>query len=550
MSAILQLKGRYFGPGIVLAAAAAVEATGPVWVQIAQGGEFKGHPKFALIKFDAELFGQVVANFRAHPAYLAGPTGIGAQPVVPYDYEHASEMNPTSGSIPQGGAPAPGWILEIEVRMSAEGVPQLWALTDWGDQAREQIRAKEYRWTSVAIWPSAKDKVSGKDIGPVLTSVALTNKPFVEGMAPLTARVEVWGKAESAEELVVGLRDVLELPPDAEAAIVSSGLDELVAMYRDNRTVPGYPEGVGCLLNQVRRLLGLRALAMADEILAAAGQALGAASASKPTLPVPPAQSPEGASQMSDKLRQNLIALFDVRDNDDAILAAATKSAGALATLDALMKQFKVSSPAELATAATAAQEEAGKVAQFATKLTEALAAMETQDEATAKEETDQIAASLGIAADGKGKALRTMMLTQRIDAGRAALGLGRDAQGKTVLLATGSDPSRLEAFRKEFPLPTPEEASKLLLKTPLVASPTTQLGGSHTALPTIGAAPAPGASSGVPEHIAALSTYPGDNNVQRAIALLSDKSPGFAKLDWGKQNFLAGRYLETGKAA
>jgi phage I-like protein len=429
--------------------------------------------------------------------------------------------------------------------MSADGKAELWALSDWGDQARGQIRAKEYRWTSVAIWPNAKNKVTGLEMGPVLTSVALTNKPFVEGMAPLTARVEVWGKAESAEELVVGLRDVLELPPEADSATVSAGLDELVAMYRDARTVPGYPEGVGCLLNQVRRLLGLRALAMADEILAAAGQALGVASASKPSTPVTPAPPPEGTA-MSDKLRQSLITLYDVRDNDEAILAAATKSAGALATLDALMAQFKVKSPADLATAATAAQAEAGKVAQFATKLTEALAALEAQDEGEAKEEVDQIAASQGIAADGKGAGLRRILLSQRIEAGRAALGLGRDEKGQNVLLT--ADPSKLEAFRKEFPMPTEPDKQRVLLKTPLLATSGAQLGGPHTALPGGSSAETPAA--GVPDHIAALSSYVGDNNVQRAIALLTDKQPGFKDLDWGKKNFLAGRYLETGKAA
>jgi hypothetical protein len=545
MSAILQLRGRVFGGLIQLAAAAAAAVNpGPVWAQIAAEGEWKGHGKFDLIKFDAKLFNQVVGNFRAHPAYKAGPTGIGCQPVVPYDYEHASEMPPTSGSIPQSGAVACGWILELEVRMSAEGKAELWALSDWGDQAREQIRANEYRWTSVAIWPNAKNKVTGLDMGPVLTSVALTNKPFVEGMAPLTARVEVWGKAESAEELVVGLRDVLELPPEADSSTVSAGLDELVAMYRDGRTVPGYPEGVGCLLNQVRRLLGLRALAMPDEILAAAGQALGAASASKPSTPVPPAPPPEAppmTQTANDNLRKSLIILFGCVDHsDESILAAATKSAGALATLGDLMKKFNVGSPAELAAAATTAQEEAGKVAQFATKLTEALAALETQDKEKAEEEVNQIAASLGIASDDKGKGLRSILLTQRVEAGRAALGLGRDDKGANVLVTASA--AKLEAFRNEFPLPTADDQQKKLLTTNVLASATTQRGGPITA--------APDGSKPEPEHIQKLSAYAGANNVIKAVAMLTATVPGFDKNPRHEQFRIAGNYVQTGKAA
>ncbi|HET9933771.1 MAG TPA: hypothetical protein VFQ35_23870 [Polyangiaceae bacterium] len=46
------------------------------------------------------------------------------------------------------------------------------------------------------------------------------------------------------------------------------------------------------------------------------------------------------------------------------------------------------------------------------------------------------------------------------------------------------------------------------------------------------------------------IASYPGVNDVQRAIAYLSEKQPGFAKLDWGRQNFLADRFLATGRAS
>lgn len=550
MSAILRLKGRFLGSGVRLLADDATASDGPVWVQVAAAGIWKGHPKFAQITFDQGFFDKVIANFHAHPSYEAGEDGKGKARVVPFDYEHASEMPATEGTIPLTGAPAVGWVLELEARKADDGGTELWALADFLPATREQIRAGAYQWTSVAIWPNAVDKVSGKDIGPVLTSVAITNRPFVEGMAPLKARVEVWGKAESAEEFIVGLRETLELPADADAGAVQTGMNELVKLYQEGSKPPGYPEGVGYLLNQVRRLLGLRALAMPDEILAAAGQALAALSASTTTTPALPAKPPEGTSAMSDKLRQSLVLLFGCIDHDEAILAAATKSTGALAALGELMKKFGASDPADLATKATAARDDAAKTAEFATKLGEALAALDASQEEEAKTETEQIAASAGFAGadDPKGKAARSVILTSSLSARRAALGIvvgPTGVDGKPTLTLGTKDPSKLEQFRTDYPTPDPK---KVLLTTPITATAHGQLGGPHTGLPAGGGAP-PGAPT-LPKHVQEIQAYPGVNNHQKAVAMLTDKLPGFAKNDQRQQFYLADRYLQTGTAA
>lgn len=544
MSAILKLRGLYFGAGVQLLDATTASEGGPSWVQIAAGGVWKGHARFKQISFDEAFFAKVIANFRAHPSYEPGEDGKGKARVVPFDYEHASEMSPTDGAIALHGAPACGWVLELETRRGAEGNVELWALAEFLPVTREQIRAGAYQWTSVAIWPDAKDKVTGKEIGPLLTSVAITNKPFVEGMAPLRARVEVYGKAESPEEFIVGLRETLELPAEADVPSVQAGLNELVKMYQDQAKPPGYPDGVGYLLNQVRRLLGLRALAMPDEILEAAGQALGALSASTTTTPAAPAKPPEGTSTMSDTLRQKLIALFDVRDNDEAILAAANKASGALAALGDLMKKFGASDPADLASKATQARDDAAKTAEFATKLTEALSALDSSQEEEAKAETEQIAASIGYAKDDpRGVAGRSVILTSCIDARRSALGIVVGADGKLML--GEKSPTKLEEFRKLYPAPDPK---KVLLTTPITATPTGQLGGPHTGVPAGG-----GSNPGVPtmpKHIQDIQAYPGVNNHQKAVAMLTDKLPGFSKNDQRQQLFLADRYLQTGTAA
>lgn len=166
------------------------------WVQICRAGEYKGYSAGPVVWTDKE-FGQIVDNLHRHPAFRAGADGIGVEPVVPYDYEHASEAPPTSGSIPQVGAPACGWVYDLQVRMGADNVPQLWALSKFLPQALAQIRSGAYRWTSVAVWTDAVDPVSGAALGAQLTSVALTNQPFVQGMAPIAASAKRAGEIGS-----------------------------------------------------------------------------------------------------------------------------------------------------------------------------------------------------------------------------------------------------------------------------------------------------------------------------------------------------------------
>ena len=174
-----------YGPPVQLASD--LQGDGPRWVQICREGRYKGHHSSPVVELSREMFLKVVENFRADPAYKPGPDGKGQEGVVAFDYEHASEAPATSGSIPQGGAPAAGWVLDLDIRQGPDGKAELWALAEFGAKALEQIRAKEYRWTSVAIWPKAVHPETGEQIGPRLTSVALTNQPFVRGMAPIAA---------------------------------------------------------------------------------------------------------------------------------------------------------------------------------------------------------------------------------------------------------------------------------------------------------------------------------------------------------------------------
>ena len=76
-----------------------------------------------------------------------------------------------------------GFIHDMQVRGG-----KLYGLVEWNDKGREQVKSGEYRYFSPAIRFNAKHPVTGESIGPVMTSGAMTNSPFLRGMEPLAAR--------------------------------------------------------------------------------------------------------------------------------------------------------------------------------------------------------------------------------------------------------------------------------------------------------------------------------------------------------------------------
>lgn len=141
-----------------------------VWIQLAQAGDYRGHPQGPFV-LNRAVFDTIIHNFRANPDGR-----------VPIDFEHASEVPPTSGSIPTAGAPAQGWITDLRT----DGA-KLFALVEWGDLARQYIASGQYKFISPSIRFRSRDPVSNKQIGPELSSAGLTNSPFLRGQEPLVA---------------------------------------------------------------------------------------------------------------------------------------------------------------------------------------------------------------------------------------------------------------------------------------------------------------------------------------------------------------------------
>jgi len=133
------------------------------WVQLLKTGDF-WDPRYDSFSVTGEMLNQMVENFGLMGRAVAG------------DYDHQASF---------GSTEANGWVEELEVR--AEGA-ELWALVAWLPETAEAIRAGKWRYISPEF-AFAQQSETGENLGPALLGFALTNRPFLEGMAEVSLTV-------------------------------------------------------------------------------------------------------------------------------------------------------------------------------------------------------------------------------------------------------------------------------------------------------------------------------------------------------------------------
>lgn len=157
------------------------------WIQLARVGKFvsKRYGRFEINRAD---LAQMYRNF--NEVTPKAPTEL----VVDYDHLSANPQHP-------GAAAAAGWMKTLELR---DGGDTLWAEVEWTEDGAERIRKREYRFVSPSF---IKDYVSkqGQKVGTTLIAAAITNTPFLEGMASLTLATP----AIQAMNLTASLRDLV-----------------------------------------------------------------------------------------------------------------------------------------------------------------------------------------------------------------------------------------------------------------------------------------------------------------------------------------------------
>src|SRR6187455_542233 len=120
--------------------------------------------------------------------------------------------------------PASGWIKNLYTTNSDT---ELWAEIEFTEPGKKRIANKEYRYLSAEFAFDYQDSETLKTFGPTILGVALTNRPFIKGMQPLTLNE---GRNVPAPQNT----DVAKLMIEMETA--KTQLTELNKKFSDNQT--------------------------------------------------------------------------------------------------------------------------------------------------------------------------------------------------------------------------------------------------------------------------------------------------------------------------
>lgn len=168
-------------------------------MQLAYEGTWLGHHSGNPINLTEALFAKWAREFKAH-----------GEPLL-VDYEHQTMMVGENGKP----NPASGHIHDLSIRHGERGA-ELWARVEWTEAAAKYIRGGEYKSCSIVFMPVV-DRVTGKDLGLQLTSVGLTNTPFLEGMAPIQLSFQGAGLMAKNKGAALAVDPTVEEEPAAMA---------------------------------------------------------------------------------------------------------------------------------------------------------------------------------------------------------------------------------------------------------------------------------------------------------------------------------------------
>jgi phage I-like protein len=137
----------------------------PTWIQATKIGVFQ-HPLYGKLDFSLKELNKYIQNFRL---------GVRGQELN-IDFGHEEFRDD-----------AAGWVKDVEIRTN-EPDPEhngLWYLVEWTDEGSTSLTSKRYRYFSIDFSTKWKDP-TGKVFTNILNGGALTNRPYIKGMKPIT----------------------------------------------------------------------------------------------------------------------------------------------------------------------------------------------------------------------------------------------------------------------------------------------------------------------------------------------------------------------------
>lgn len=202
------------------------------WLPLVPLGTWE-HPLYGELDITAETIQRMHEN---HEAGLPGTD-------LPIDVDHS-------------WGEAAGWLIRTEAREDA-----LWGLLELNDSGMEMVRDRRYRYISPEWFPQWKDPRTGEYHEDVLTSVALTNRPFFKELPALEARRNdagrmyllpayrfIWEDKPDAKEIWYRIRDQKDFRPDtfrSQEMTGVKGLRMILARLKADKVPEGHdPEAL------------------------------------------------------------------------------------------------------------------------------------------------------------------------------------------------------------------------------------------------------------------------------------------------------------------
>lgn len=169
-------------------------------IQILRTGDFH-HKRYGQFNITPEVMDSMIANF-------PGPDRI------PLDYNHGSlDANPEKSK-------AAGWVKRIFREESEDGQPRLMAEVGFTEQARRHVGEGEFRYISPEFTFNRMNNQTGAQQGPTLLAAALTNRPFLSNMMPITLNEGGWieEQMDEGELAEISLSEKIEATVEEQAA--------------------------------------------------------------------------------------------------------------------------------------------------------------------------------------------------------------------------------------------------------------------------------------------------------------------------------------------
>lgn len=161
---------------------AVLEGDGPVWVEAMPARTYQT-PFYGEVPITVDKLANFVNNFKSN---VRGQE-------IPVDFEHGLDR--------AKGDKAAGWFKDVKVDVSSDDPKQfsLWALVDFTNEAKDEIKDKQWKYVSLD-WEDEWQDNDGKKFSDVIAALGLTNRPIAKKTLPINFSEKMWKELDDEDK--------------------------------------------------------------------------------------------------------------------------------------------------------------------------------------------------------------------------------------------------------------------------------------------------------------------------------------------------------------